>query len=373
MKNNLAKKIFGTHKTISRGQFDAALQSGDEIPNDGAQLIIQSDFEKDAFDGFDKLGLSTRAMNQLDRHMMQHFSRTKNQSSNSTYIIGMFLLVIMTILIAAFLLNKESRLTHQQHDTLVVGDFNSEIHDETSREHSEKIKLTDERFIVTQDIHKKSNQSTFPLKNNENEDATKLEAPIRLQPLSAIQLDQRNRNIMVKKAIAKEISLSDFIFVDYRGIRVEKEMYEPEERGTRANLRAKNETQATDFQLSEQKAVSYHIFLEETAALLKLRNWNVCSSRFSIILKHYPEDINALFYMAFIKFNTADYGESLKLLERLDSAYYGNFEEEKDWYKLKNYVELKNYDMAQKMAQKIIDSEGFYQKQSEELLKTFRR
>lgn len=374
MENNLAKKIFGARDHVSREQFDEALSKGEGISNHDAQKIMQSKFEQDAFDGFEKLGVTTSEMSELDQRMERHLTGSQNSSSNSLYIIGIWLLSILGVLTSAYLLNEEPKIVLAKQDSAHVGDDVKSLDSgNETPENTKEIELTDERFIVVPIQPKKSEKGSTNPKQDEKPQLIRDEIPQRMQPLSAIQLDQRNKNNNIKRPMAKEVMLSDFIFVDYRGIREERIFQDSDLTGLRANLHSEGDSQKTDEVPFDKNKVSYHAYLAETALILKTRNWAGAAQRFEIILKQYPEDVNALFYMAFIKYNQNAYGESLRYLDLIETAYHGNFEQESQWYKLKNYMELKNYDLAQKQAQKIIESDGFYKKQAEELLKNMRR
>lgn len=374
MENNLAKKIFGARDHVSREQFDEALSHGEGISNHDAQKIMQSNFEQDAFDGFEKLGVTTSEMSELDQRMERHLTGSQNSSSNSLYIIGIWLLSILGVLTTAYLLNEEPKIVLAKQDSAHVGDDVKSLDSgNETPENTKEIELTDERFIVVPIQPKKSEKGSTNPKQDEKSQLIRDEIPQRMQPLSAIQLDQRNKNNNIKRPMAKEVMLSDFIFVDYRGIREERIFQDSDLTGLRANLHSEGDSQKTDEVPFDKNKVSYHAYLAETALILKTRNWAGAAQRFEIILKQYPEDVNALFYMAFIKYNQNAYGESLRYLDLIETAYHGNFEQESQWYKLKNYIELKNYDLAQKQAQKIIESDGFYKKQAEELLKNMRR
>lgn len=374
MENNLAKKIFGARDHVSREQFDEALSKGAGISNHDAQKIMQYDFEQDAFDGFEKLGVTSSEMSELDQRMERHIRGSQNSSSNSLYIIGIWLLSLVGIIMIAFWLNEEPKMILAKQDSAhEVDEMKPPNSGNETLDNSEEIELTDERFIVATIQPKKSKTSSANPKQDEKPLHIREEVPQRMQPLNAIQLEHRNKNKNIKRPMAKEVMLSDFIFVDYRGIREERDLKEGDFTGVRANKRSEDDMQQLDEVQIDKSKVSYHSYLAETATLLKERNWESAAERFEIILKKYPEDVNALFYLAFIKYNQNSFEESLRYLDLVEKSYFGNFEQETSWYILKNHLELKNNDLVKKQANKIIDDDGFYKKQAEEVLKSLKK
>lgn len=374
MENNLAKKIFGVREHLSREQFDEALSKGERISNQDAIEIMQSDFEQDAFAGFEKLGVTSSEMSELDQRMERHIRGSQNSRSNSIYIIGIWLLSLVGIIMIAFWLNEEPKIIMaKQNSTKTVDKVKSPVLTDQSVEDFDNIELSDERFIVVSTQSVNTVISVNKPKQDEKSQLDRDEIPQRMQPLNAIQLEHRNKNVNIKRPMAKEVMLSDFIFVDYRGIREERDLKEGDFTGVRANKRSEDDMQQLDEVQIDKSKVSYHSYLAETATLLKERNWESAAERFEIILKKYPEDVNALFYLAFIKYNQNSFEESLRYLDLVEKSYFGNFEQETSWYILKNHLELKNNDLAQKQAQKIIDADGFYKKQAEEVIKGLRK
>ena len=374
MENNLAKKIFGQEKQLTRDQLDAALSEGHKTAHKVAQSVMQSDFESDAFDGFHDHAYSTSILESLDAKMQGHLGTYKNPSSNTTYIIGIWFLAFAGIVASSLFLNEG-----KQYQTKSGISNQVQVEDKAitataeSLEDTQEIQLSDERFIATISIPKQSSLNQASTSTNEKTLTPREEIPQKMAPMSAIQLNQRNKNLSIKKSMIKEVMLSDFIFVDYRGIRSDADFRETPVSGLRANLRSDEASDALDESIHSTTQLSYHQFLKETAAAMKTQNWQFASERFELILQKYPDDLNALFYLAFIKHGQQAFEESLAYLERCEKSIYGNFDQETSWYKLKNYFEMKNYDLAQKQAQKIIEADGFYKAQAEELLRGLRK
>jgi tetratricopeptide (TPR) repeat protein len=182
-------------------------------------------------------------------------------------------------------------------------------------------------------------------------------------------LNKRAKDLGIKKTKAKEVALSNLIFIDFRGIRAEQTL--PSEvnlSGTGANL-SNRETKKNDLEPSIQKTeVAYHDYLAQTAEILQRNDFKTALQRFKTILKYYPSDDNALFYGAYCLFQTGNYQESLVYLEQLTKSNYANFEEERDWYILKCLTKLNRMLDAKRVAEKIIEQNGFYSEQARDFL-----
>jgi hypothetical protein len=344
------------------------------MTQDIATSVMQSNFENDAYDGYQEHGLSTAILSPLDQRMEQYLNSRNKPGSNTTYIIGIWFLAFAGIVATSFFLNEDKQYQAKSILFNQIQEENKAITPTVeSIEDTQEIQLSDERFIATKS--KSSQKSTKESSSSPNEKRLTLreEIPQKMEPMSAIQLNQRNKNLSIKKSMMKEVMLSDFIFVDYRGIRSEADFRETPVSGLRANMRSDEAGDALDESIHSTTHLSYHQFLMETAAAMKTQNWQFAAQRFELILKKYPDDLNALFYLAFIKHGQQAFEESLAYLERCEKSIYGNFDQETSWYKLKNYLEMKNFDLAKKQAQKIIETDGFYKAQAEELLKGIKR
>ena len=99
------------------------------------------------------------------------------------------------------------------------------------------------------------------------------------------------------------------------------------------------------------------------------KNWTESQCRFGIILKNYPDDLNAQFYLAYTLYNRSSIEDAITHLEHSKKSYYGNFDEEASWFKVKCLLALKQFDQAKKEASVIAQRGRFYATQAEVLLK----
>lgn len=367
MGSNLAKKIFEERELVSREQLDIALKDADGMNADTAQRIMQSAFEQDAFAGFERHQLNTASMEKLDASIRTRLMNPQNGDSSFTYFMSSWILFLLGIVVASFLLNEK---------TNVAPVFEKSSYQENQLE-EQSIPMvqasaidpitTEERFIFKKEKLSSAKNSENQVPTNENRESS-FDIPQKMDVQTTIQLNTRNKAGGIKKPMIKEVALSDFVFVDYRGIRSEKKSNSELLHGTRANQgSASNTKDVLDLEASFSK-ISYHDFLIETASFLSKKNWSESQKRFELILKHYPNDLNAQFYLAYTLYNRSNYERSLEYFEQCTKAYYGNFDEEANWYKLKCYVAMQRFDKAKEQGLAIIEASGFYAEQAAKLL-----
>ncbi len=370
MENNQAKNIFGEKEQMSRELMNQALTHGLKLKHELAQVVEQSEFEHDAVEGFDAHGLTSKDLHSLDEKMRRHFEAQNPKNSSFKTFIILWFGAFIGIIISAFIfngsasnntLNKYAQTAQQQPKAFPQQSKQTII---------EKMKTnTEERFILKpeSDPVKTSSQTTTIKEGPSSESKEEMHLQ-RMSPIQAANLDPVSSKGIIKKRIAKEVMLSGFVFIDYRELRDSKDISEFRLSGTRANQQTRDSA-PNDIPDIEKSRISYHEFLKQTADLLKTNNWARAAQNFETILKNYPDDANALFYMGYIKYNQVLFQESLNYLELSEKSNLSNFEHETAWYKLKNYLKLKKTELAVKLAQEIIEGDGFYKKQAEEVLK----
>jgi len=368
MENNLAKKIFEENALVSREHLDSVLHQGDLVNHDQAQCILQSEFEQDALAGFEKHQLNTSTMATLDKAIEAHLYQLPKGDPKAKFIIGGWFLVIFGILGLSYILNEnapipvliETSATSKNN----TDEKNTALPNIPMQEHI----APEERFIFKQDQRSGAIAAEDESIKNDNRESG-LDIPKKMDLYAVTNLDTRNKSGGIKKPMMKELVISNYVFVDYRGIRIEKKSDTELIQGTRASL-GDSETSKSTFDLEDAfSKISYHDFLSETALIMSRGNWSESQRRLEIILKNFPDDLNAQFYMAYTLYNRSSYEASLRYLDQCTKSYYGNFDEEATWFKVKCYLALKQFDKAKKEALAVAQGGGFYADQAQELLK----
>jgi tetratricopeptide (TPR) repeat protein len=375
MKSNLINKIFGFKHPLTRNQLDSTLGGDHALDFELESKLLETCFDTAAIEGFKQAGLSTSDMNQLDKKIHQQVLNADSSNGFQKWFFVCWFSLFIVLLLTPLVLDDRSNLKPE----LVYSDQpQNPQSSETENGHTFQednmsvASAGEERFTVNvAEMYSPEQAKRHSEKKNDDTPISlgSDETPRRMEIKTAEILNKRAKDLGIKKTKAKEVALSNYIFIDFRGIRAEQTL--PSEvnlSGTGANL-SNRETKKNDFEPSIQKTeVAYHDYLAQTAEILQRSDFKTALQRFKTILKYYPSDDNALFYGAYCLFQTGDYQESLVYLEQLTKSNYANFEEECDWYMLKCLTKLNRMLDAKRVAEKIIEQNGFYSEQARDFL-----
>jgi len=375
MKNKLIYKIFGRQGSLSRSEMEDALETHEHFDFESESKLMASGFDQDAFDGFKSSGVHIHEMRGIDRSMEQWFSRTSSNGFKTWFLaswIGIFTLLMLCTLFIDSIPYDNRISTNEPNDSENKGVYAQSytIENNVIAENSTE---NDERFTINSPYLEKSHQvDAHQNTSNADFDAFKRsdDLPERIEVRTAEILNMRSKDIGIKKSKAKEVALHNHIFIDFRGLRPERKIKtETTLTGVGANFSDANQKIDNNEHLERPFEISYHDYLTETALILNAQDFKTALTQFSIILKHYPNDENALFYSAYCQYQLGQYEESLLLLERLAKSTYANFDEEREWYLLKCFSKLHRTNDAKLMAEKIANAGGFYSEQARDFLK----
>jgi TolA-binding protein len=98
-------------------------------------------------------------------------------------------------------------------------------------------------------------------------------------------------------------------------------------------------------------------------------NYKQSSEQFSVILKYYPNDENALFYGGLSNTELNDFKSAIVLLKKLSIQSKSTFYEEANWHLALSYLKADNLKEGTERLLKIIEGKGFYAEQATELLR----
>ena len=186
---------------------------------------------------------------------------------------------------------------------------------------------------------------------------------------STPEIYSQKLNYNITKTKIKTIAYYDFLAVDYSVIYVNEIPFEEIEIGTPASQSNPETYNLNDHQkLSKTKKYSYTEYLKKSLKLLSEKKYTNAISNFNTILKHYPNDVNAQFYIGFSYFNMSKHEKSSLFFDKAMNNSFDFFYEDAQWYKalsLEGYGKLKE---AKKLYKEIIKKEGFYANQAYEKL-----
>jgi len=364
MKNKIIPNIYGKQENITRKEIDDVL-SKETIPHNVALKTMANSFDDEALEGFQTMQVKTLILNELDEKLSKQFRSNQFGYFDRFFSVLWALGFLLTIALGK-IYNNEDKL-----ETKVA-----EIAQYNSTQPVKSDLYSAERFKI-QDIVPIASQITSPekqvTKNQQSQNVPEREnfEVFRMQENVAIGLDSEIAKTNIRHPKAQEIALSNFIFIDYRGIR--RKVIKPMKSnftGVSANLENENTADLFLPETDLSTEIAYHDYLEATALLMNKGNFEKSIKRFEIILKQFPDDHNALFYIGFCYFQLQQFAESLKFLNQLKQPIWGNFEEETQWYKAKCYFELGQRNQFIKEANEIIQKNGFYSTQAKALMKS---
>lgn len=187
-------------------------------------------------------------------------------------------------------------------------------------------------------------------------------APEPLQPQSSIVLDstsEENKSLTIPTTISKIYHIDNYKVVDYRGKRSVPTQNPVVLTGTPANAGDARSEDVNDLQL-EEIHVPYINYLEKAmnhfAKEAYVQAWN----RYEVILKHFPNDANALFYGGLCNYYLGDYETALELFTRSARNSITTFHEESHWYRAQTMWKAGQREEACEVITEIVQTDGFY-------------
>lgn len=118
--------------------------------------------------------------------------------------------------------------------------------------------------------------------------------------------------------------------------------------------------------------ISYFDYLKQSMLLFSENRFKLALKRFSIILEHYPDDLNALFYGGLCYANLGKHDLAITYFEKVLDSPLHSFEEEAKWYKVKSLLKLNQLKVAHENLVEIISDGGFYAPEAIQLEKSIR-
>jgi TolA-binding protein len=122
----------------------------------------------------------------------------------------------------------------------------------------------------------------------------------------------QEQNYDIKKVKLKTIAYYNFLAVDYSVIYTDNLPFEEIEVGTPAsqsNVETYNLTD--DNKINKTQLFSYKEYLKKSIKLLSEKQYGNVINNFNVILKHYPNDVNAQFYNGFAHYNLKKYPKAI--------------------------------------------------------------
>jgi TolA-binding protein len=175
--------------------------------------------------------------------------------------------------------------------------------------------------------------------------------------------------ILPKRNSERIYHIEDYKVVDYRGKRSEEfKQWKIAPGGVPANLENSNQNTRPDHEYMTIVAVQYVDYLEEAIVLFSVGKFKDCDKRMRTILKKYPDDINAQFYLGLSLFNSQKYDEAKAYFSALKILGSATFEQEIDFYLAKSMCQSGEKEAGKTLLQAIANGSSFYARQAQHLL-----
>lgn len=351
--------MFHSSENLSRKDIDTYQETSDEkIKHAIEEKALGSDFESDALEGWSNATVGTDLMKSMDRKYSTKFSTTKWLFTGLT--------VITIITLSIFLLPQEKSTIHTASNTNEKPDERSyEKTDLVLPEAIEEMKeLPKKQQISIVTIQKDYTLQQEKIENepivDNNKPKTHVEE-VSMKPIEPIKID---KEISKNQNFAAEIYLKDLKLIDYRNYRskpvVKTELLILE--GTPASKENENSKIEGD-DLWKTVEIPYIEYIDKTMAIFAKGNFKKALSRFEVVLKTYPTDLNANFYGGLCYFNLGEYAKAIETFEKCLNSEFNNFNEEAEWYLAKSYQANGNKDKANELFKQIRDGGGYYSRQ----------
>lgn len=342
---------------ISRNEFEKLLQRFSK-KDSNEQL---TDFDRDALEGWQDSHVSFSKMKQLDRKM--HFPRT----NFTPYIIGLSIAAIITL---AFILIPGTNNHPEKEKQILVKLENTDIN--IPEEIDTLIAIPQKDQITVHEIRTSQNEiKNLPVEDKKEENIEIPFPELVLEPLPPL-IEQKPVTVS-KQKIAKEIYLQDLKAIDYSQYR-SKPTVQIEQiilTGIPADQEDKDDIVPEEPQMKLVN-IPYMDYLDKSLNYTNRGKWKQALSRFNEIIKNYPDDVNARFYAGWCYYNLGQYNDACVNFSACLQLEFSNFNDEAEWYLAESRLANGDKSSAKELFIKIKNQKGFYSKQAEKVLKTWK-
>jgi len=321
-----------------------AKKSSPEESHELEKLALEDDFTADAMEGLEAF---PEAMSSVPE-----FPKEKNYTG--LYVVGFTLLASALIWFMVINPFAESEKQLTQNNVKEIVKLNSEV------KNKEVTKLKNKKITtLNKEIVNKKNT----LVPNELKEKTKFPKRERFdfpkEELNPLKFETK-KEYDLARAKTKIIGFHNFLAVDYSVIYTNSQKFEIELNGIRANRENKTSKSKFEENNASEKTFSYKEYLKESLGYLEDKNYTLATENFQTILKHYPEDVNAQFYLGYIYFYTNSMEKCIHQMDKTHKNSFYFFREDAEWYKANALQKLGKIKQAAILFKKIKADGGYY-------------
>lgn len=342
MLDKLRNSINGHGKGFSREDLRNYAASHDESEKQRIELAsLDSDFDADAFDGWEALGYDSNKLSKLD----QRFKKTL-PGHYLLFWIGTTAILTIGIFLAL-----------QYKSTTPLKKISSEM----TQFQIEETEIIPIEILNLPEVPSSIQIKSAALQNDYKRrklNETPAESTIQTLPLRKPEATAGKENQLIsQRKLMPEIYLEEFKLVDYKNreaIQTKRlNLY-----GTPANQESKEE--AIEQFNWENYTVSYNDYMGKTMHLLSKNEYKSVISRLKLVVQQFPEDLNVYFYMGFAYYNLGLYNEASVHFDKCLQLPNTNFDQEALWFKALTLEQGGKKYEAQMLYRTIAENNGFY-------------
>lgn len=364
--SKLYRSLFRRNEPLSRKDVDAYISKNRDI-HKIEEKALEDDFNMDALDGFQAFNSTTKEMSRLDSYFQNKWS-----FSNYNFVLIVFGCLLIGGIGLVFLIdmnrNKEVLAEARKQPLETNSDEDANVSQRKEVLELEEGKFNDQPIIAPHSIVLKKErdlrENERPEKGNnlqsESIDPLIFSLPPKIVESLTVKVDQQLR---VSKA--EELYILDFKVIDYSAYR---NAFEMEDVKSGVPAKFSNEEKSNVTLTEETKSIGYDNYLTVTLELLQQEQWEDALSRFRVILKNYPKDLNASFYAGLSCFNLGKYEQAKLYFENAYAADMYNFYEEAKWFESLCLAYSKKMNEARRIWKSIVAYNGFYASSAQQKL-----
>ena len=285
---------------------------------------LEDDFTSDAMEGLDAFPGALSSV--------PEFPVVKNYIG--IYIAGFTVVLALVSWYLFFNLDVNSTPDLAQNTEIKEADLPKE----SSVENIEIRKEISQQEIVKSNIKPLKGENTYP--KREKFEFEKME-------LTPLEIEEKKVYDLARTK-TKIIGFHNYLAVDYSVIYTNAQNFETEIGGVSANRENENVQLKFGERNTREKVFTYKEYLKESLGYLENKNYTLALQNFEIILKYYPEDVNAQFYIGYIYFYQNKNEKSIEQMNKVKENSFDFFLEDANWYKANALENLGKLEEAKK-------------------------
>lgn len=335
---------------LTREDIQAYLSTHDEREKRVIEgKALNNDFDTDALEGWSAYGAGISDLKQLDK---------KYTPSPKTWMIYSGITIMLVVTGIYFYTRQQDQPAQIAAVSIEKTDYilPDSVANLVEVPNNERITL-DEIKVIKQPV-----KQATKAKESEKKEVVIEKEQIEVNELPVVKPAVTTETQTLQKIKAKEVYLNNLKLIDYRNYRKKPEL--TVESIQLSGVPADKEIKEEQLKKSAISSIEipYYDYISKTTLLLDEGAYKKALARCNIILSHYPDDVNALFYSGICYYNLAEYNRAIEAFKLCMESKFNNFDEEAEWMLANSYQANGEKDKAKMLFQSIKEKGGFYSK-----------